>query len=135
MHLVLYDGVCGLCDRLVQFLLAVDHRAVFDFAPLQGATGRVVGERAGERPDDLTSFYVSANYRTPRARLMTKSEAALFVAGQLGWPWKLTGLMRVFPPAWLDRGYDLMARNRYRIFGRHDQCLAPRAEYRNRFVE
>jgi predicted DCC family thiol-disulfide oxidoreductase YuxK len=134
VHLVLYDGVCGLCNRLLQFLLAVDHRAVFDFASLQSATGRAIVHRAGGHSGDPDSFYVSANYRTPRARVITKGEAALFIAGELGWPWKLTGLMRALPSAWLDRAYDLVARNRYRIFGRHDQCLAPRPEFRNRFV-
>src|ERR1700722_16743539 len=94
VHLVLYDGVCGLCNRLLQFLLAVDHRAVFDFASLQSPTGREIVERVGGQPDDLNWFYVSANYRTPGARVLTKSEAALFVAEELGWPWKLTGLMR-----------------------------------------
>ena len=135
VHLLLYDGVCGLCNRLVQFLLAVDHRAVFDFASLQSATGRAIVERAGGHPDDLNSFYVSANYRTPRARVLTKSEAVLFVAGELGWPWKLTGLMRALPSGWLDRVYNLVARNRYRVFGRHELCFAPRPEFRNRFVE
>jgi predicted DCC family thiol-disulfide oxidoreductase YuxK len=135
VHLVLYDGVCGLCNRLLQFLLAVDHRAVFDFASLQSATGRAIVERAGGHPDDLNSFFIFANYRTPRARLIAKGEAALFVAGELGWPWKLTGLMRALPPGWLDRVYDLVARNRYRVFGRYEQCLAPRPEFRNRFVE
>ena len=135
VHLVLYDGVCGFCNRLLQFLLAVDGRAVFDFASLQGGTGRAIVERAGGHPDDLDSFYVAANYRTHRARVITKGEAALFVAGELGWPWKLTGLMRALPAGWLDRMYDLVARNRYRIFGRHEQCLAPRSEFRNRFVE
>jgi predicted DCC family thiol-disulfide oxidoreductase YuxK len=135
VHLVLYDGVCGLCHRLIQFLLAQDHRGVFDFASLQSAAGRAIVERAGGDPDDLSSLYVSANYRTPRARVITKSEAALFVAEELGWPWKLTGLMRALPWGWLDRAYDLVARNRYRVFGRHEQCLAPRAEYRNRFIE
>ena len=135
VHLVLYDGVCGLCNRLLQFLLAVDHRAVFDFASLQSATGRAIVERAGGHPDDLNSFYVSANYRTPRSRVITKSEAALFVARELGWPWKLMGLMRALPSGWLDRVYDLVARDRYRIFGRREQCLAPRPEFRNRFVE
>jgi predicted DCC family thiol-disulfide oxidoreductase YuxK len=135
VHLVLYDGVCGLCNRLLQFLLAVDHRAVFDFASLQSATGRAIVERAGGHPDDLNSFFIFANYRTPRARLIAKAEAALFVAGELGWPWKLAGLMRALPSAWLDRMYDLVARNRYRVFGRYEQCLAPRPEFRNRFVE
>jgi predicted DCC family thiol-disulfide oxidoreductase YuxK len=135
VHLVLYDGVCGLCNRLLQFLLAVDHRAVFDFASLQSPIGRAVVERAGGHPDDLNSFYVSANYRTPRGRLINKGEAALFVAGELGWPWKLAGLMRALPSGWLDRAYDFVARKRYWIFGRQEQCLAPRPEFRNRFVE
>ncbi len=135
VHLVLYDGVCGLCDGLVQFVLAVDHRAVFDFASLQSASGRAIVERSGGHPDDLDSFYVSANYRTPGARVITKGEAALFVAGELGWPWKLAGVMRALPSGWLDRAYDLIARNRYRIFGRHEQCLVPPPEFRNRFVE
>lgn len=135
VHLVLYDGVCGLCHRLPQFLLAVDNRAVFDFASLQSATGRAIVERAGGHPDDLSSFYVSANYRTRGARVIAKGEAALFVAGELGWPWKVTGLFRPFPSGWRDRAYDLVARNRYRVFGRHGQCLVPRPEFRNRFLE
>ena len=134
-HLVLYDGICGLCSRLVQFLLAHDHRAVFNFAALQSATGQAVVEQAGGDAHQLTTFYVLANYGTPDARLFKKSDAALFVAGELGWPWKLTGLMRALPSGWLNRAYDLVARNRYRIFGRHEQCLAPRPEFRNRFIE
>ena len=59
---MLYDGVCGLCSRLVRFLLEHDRRAVFTFAPLQGATGRSVVARFGGNPDDLTSFYVCANF-------------------------------------------------------------------------
>jgi predicted DCC family thiol-disulfide oxidoreductase YuxK len=113
----------------------VDDRAVFNFASLQSPTGRAIVERAGGHPDDLNSFYVSPNYRAPGARVITKSEAALFVAGELGWPWKLAGLMRALPSGWLDRMYDLVARNRYRVFGRREQCLAPRPEFRHRFVE
>jgi predicted DCC family thiol-disulfide oxidoreductase YuxK len=135
VHLVLYDGVCGLCNHLVQSLLAADHRGVFDFAPLQSPAGRAIVERNGGHPNELNSLYVVACYRLPKARVITKSEATLFVAGELGWPWKLTGLMRVLPSRWLDRLYDLVARNRYQVFGRHEQCLAPRPEFRNRFIE
>jgi predicted DCC family thiol-disulfide oxidoreductase YuxK len=135
IHLVLYDGVCGLCNRLVQFLLATDRRAVFDFASLQGATGRAIVEGAGKNPDELNSFYVFANYRTPKSRILTKGQAALFVAGELGWPWKLVSLMRVLPSAALDRTYDLVARHRYRLFVRDDACVVPRPQYRDRFVD
>jgi predicted DCC family thiol-disulfide oxidoreductase YuxK len=134
-HLVLYDGVCGLCSHLLQFLLARDRRAAFDFASLQSATGRAIVERAGGNPLELTSFYVFANYRTPSAQMLTKGRAALFVANELGWPWKSMCMLRVLPSGLLDRAYDLVARNRYRVFGRHEQCLLPRPEFRSRFVD
>jgi predicted DCC family thiol-disulfide oxidoreductase YuxK len=134
-HLVLYDGVCGLCSRLLQFLLRHDHRAVFNFASLQSATGKAMVARWGGNPDELTSFYVLANYRTGHARMFSRSSAALFVAGELGWPWKVAVLMRVLPSAILDRVYDVVAQSRYRVFGRHEQCLTPRPEFRCRFVE
>jgi predicted DCC family thiol-disulfide oxidoreductase YuxK len=135
VHLVLYDGVCGLCSRLLQFLLEHDRRAVFTFASLQSGTGREIVERFGGNPLELTSFCVLANYRTGHARMFSRSSAALFVAGELAWPWKWAVLMRVLPPAALDCVYDVVARSRYRVFGRHEQCLTPRPEFRSRFVE
>jgi predicted DCC family thiol-disulfide oxidoreductase YuxK len=134
-HLVLYDGVCGLCSRVIPFLLAHDHRAVFAFAALQSASGRATVERYGGNPDDLTSFYVLANHRTGHARMFSRASAALFVAGELGWPWKAAVLMRVLPIAILDRAYDVVARTRYRVFGRSEHCLMPRPEFRGRFLE
>jgi predicted DCC family thiol-disulfide oxidoreductase YuxK len=134
-HLVLYDGICGLCSRLVQFLLAHDRRAVFNFASLQSATGQAVVEQAGGDPHQLTTFYVFANYRTADARLLKKSDAALFVARELGWPWKAVRLLRIVPKTLLDRLYDVVARTRYRVFGRYEQCQIPPAEFRSRFVD
>jgi len=132
---VLYDGVCGLCSSLLQFLLTHDRRGAFAFASLQSATGRSVVEDFGGDPKELTSFYVLANYRTRHSQIFAKSQAALFVAGQLGWPWKAAIIARVLPSALLDRAYNVVARNRYRVFGRFERCLAPRPEFRDRFVE
>lgn len=134
-HLVLYDGVCGLCSSLLQFLLTHDRRGVLAFASLQSRTGRTVVEHHGGDPADLTSFYVVENYRTDHSRTLARSKAALFVAGQLGWPWKAAVIARVLPGAVLDRAYDIIARNRYRVFGRFEQCPAPRPEFRSRFIE
>jgi predicted DCC family thiol-disulfide oxidoreductase YuxK len=134
-HLVLYDGVCGLCNHVLQFLLKHDHRAVFSFASLQSATGKAMVARWGGNPEDLTSFYVVADFRTPHARAVTKSDAALFVARQLGWPWRALRVAGVLPTALRDRLYDVIARTRYRIFGRYEQCLMPREEVRSRFVD
>ena len=134
-HLVLYDGVCGLCSRLLQFLLEHDRRAVFTFASLQSPVGRSIVERFGGNPDELSSFHVVANYRGNQAQMFSRSRAALFVAGELGFPWKMAVMMRILPAAMLDRAYDVIARNRYRVFGRYDRCLTPRPEFRDRFVE
>ena len=134
-HLVLYDGVCGLCSRLLQFLLKRDRRAVFTFASLQSAVGRTIVERFGGDPNQLASFHVLTNYRGNKPQMFSRSSAALFVAGELGWPWKMAALMRVLPTSILDHVYDVVARNRYRVFGRNEQCLTPRPEFRGRFVQ
>jgi predicted DCC family thiol-disulfide oxidoreductase YuxK len=131
-HLVLYDGVCGLCNRLLQFLLAHDRRAVFSFAPLQGPTAKSLVARFGGNPTTPT-LYVCANFRTDDARVMAKSDGALSRASLMavessdGRPCRAEG-----PPRC---PYDVVARIRYRVFGRYEQCLAPRPEFRSRFVE
>src|SRR5262245_21026118 len=134
-HLVLYDGVCGLCNRVLQFLLRHDRRGVFYFASLQSERGKEIVARSGGDPDALSSFYVVANYRTPGAKTLIRSRGALFVAGELGWPWKLMRVAGILPTSLLDRLYDLVARHRYRMFGRYEQCLLPTPEFRKRFVE
>jgi predicted DCC family thiol-disulfide oxidoreductase YuxK len=134
-HLLLYDGVCGLCSRLVQFLLEHDHRAVFTFAWLQSATGKAAVEHFGGSPNELTSFYVLANYRTDHPRIFSRSGAALFVARELGWPWKMAVLMRVLPTPARDAIYRVVARIRYRLLGRFEHCVTPRPEFRRRFID
>ena len=134
-HLVLYDGVCGLCNSLLQFLLEHDRRRVFTFASLQSAAGMGMVARFGGNPNELTSFRVVTDYRTNRAQMFSKSRAALFVAGELGWPWKAAVVFGVLPAVILDRAYDLVARHRYRMFGRYEQCLIPHPDVRRRFIE
>ena len=134
-HLVLYDGVCGLCSRLLQFVLERDRRLVFTFASLQSGTGKAMVERFGGNPHELTSFYIVANYRTNHAQMFSRSSAALLVASELGWPWKVAVLLRVLPTAILDHAYNVVARHRYRVFGRYERCLIPRPAFRSRFVE
>jgi predicted DCC family thiol-disulfide oxidoreductase YuxK len=134
-HLALYDGVCGLCNRLLQFVLKHDRRAVFNFASLQSATGKALVARWGGNPDQLTTFYVIADFRTRDARFLTKSDAALLVMVELGWPWKALGVARVVPKGLRDRVYDVIAQNRYRVFGKYEQCLLPGPEVRSRFMD
>ena len=135
IHLVLYDGVCGLCSRLLRFAIRHDRRCVFRFASLQSAAGKAIVAGSGGNPEDLTSFYVLSNFRTPHGCLLTRSNAALFVAGELDWPWKALRVAGLLPAVLRDRAYDVIARFRYRLFGRHEQCEIPPAEFRNRFID
>ena len=135
IHLVLYDGVCGLCSRLLRFAIRHDRRCVFRFASLQSAAGKAIVARSGGNPEDLTSFYVFSNFRTPHGCLLTRSNAALFVAGELDWPWKALRVAGLLPAVLRDRAYDVIARFRYRLFGRHEQCDIPSAEFRSRFID
>ena len=134
-HLVLYDGVCGLCDRLVQGLLARDRAEVFDFASLQSSAAKAALRRYGCDPDALDTFYVVADYQTTTPRLLDKSRAALMVGSSLGWPWKAVAALGVLPRVLLDWAYDVVARHRYRVFGRYDHCVLVRPEHRARFID
>jgi predicted DCC family thiol-disulfide oxidoreductase YuxK len=76
-----------------------------------------------------------ANRGTPEETLLSKSRAALFVLRTLGGVWSIARLLEIVPRALLDRAYDLVARHRYRVFGRYDACPIPRPEHRQRFIE
>jgi len=134
-HLVLYDGVCGLCNSLVQFVLPRDRGGAFDFASLQSATGRGWLERFGRNPDALDTFVVVVEYRGTAPAVRTRGDAALFVARELGLPWRLLGILRVLPRRLRDLGYDVIARRRYRLFGRYDACPLPPPEAKERFID
>ena len=133
-HLVLFDGLCGLCDAIVQFLLRHDRRQAFRFAAIQGTTGRAIVQSAGGNPDLPSSFHVVSDYGSPTSQVFTKSRAVLFVASQLGWPWRAAGVFRVVPNVVRDWVYDLIAQSRYRFFGRYEQCVLPAREFQNRFI-
>lgn len=136
MTVVFYDGVCGLCDRLVRFLLTRDRAARLRFAPLQGDLARRQLLPRGHDPADLDSIVVIAGWQSPAPRLLTRSRAVLHVVGQLGPGWRaLAAIARVVPRRIGDAIYAAVARRRYRIFGRFDACPLPRPEWRGRFLD
>jgi predicted DCC family thiol-disulfide oxidoreductase YuxK len=134
-HLVLYDGVCGFCNRMNQFVLARDARGVFDFASLQSATGHRIVERFGRNAADLDTFYVVENYRSAAPSLLSKSSAALFVLSAIGGAWRWLAVAGVLPAALRNAAYDFVARRRYRLFGRSETCILPAPEHRARFID
>ena len=134
-HLVLYDGVCGLCDRVNRFILAHDGRERFRFASLQSAVARERLGRFGIKADELSTVYVLPDYERAESPPLGRAAAALFVARELGWPWKLATVLRAVPMPWLDRAYEAVARRRYLLFGRFEQCPLPAPGHRRRFID
>jgi predicted DCC family thiol-disulfide oxidoreductase YuxK len=133
-HLILYDGVCALCNRFNAFVLRRDPVGRFHFAPIQSDVGRRTLQQFRRDPDALDTFYVLADYHSSSPRLWSRARAALFVAREVGGVWRLAAIFGVLPDFPLNTAYDLIARNRYRIFGRYETCLVPRPEYKDRFV-
>lgn len=134
-HLLLYDGECGLCNRIVQFVLHRDRSGLFHFASLQSAAAARVTEGLGARPDDQDTFVVVVGYRTAHPAMLIKARAAIFTLTTMGGPWTAAGVLRLLPASLLDRGYELVARNRRRLFPLNEHCLVPRQEYRARFLD
>ena len=134
-HLLLYDGVCGMCNRLVSFVLPRDPAGRFRFAALQSDLGKDELQRYGQDPEKWSTFFVVENYHSPSARLIGGARAALFVAGQLDSPWRYLSILGFLPDVVLDWAYALVARHRYRIFGKVDRCDMATGSYKDRFVD
>jgi predicted DCC family thiol-disulfide oxidoreductase YuxK len=133
--IVLYDGVCGLCNRLNQFLLKRDQHDRFRFASLQSEFADTLLKRHGKDPTDLDTFYVAIDYGEPGERLLSRSDGILYVVTQLDGVWKLAGAGRVVPKFLRDAMYRLVARNRYRVFGKYESCMMPDPQHRHKFLE
>lgn len=134
-RLILYDGVCGLCDRFVRFALAHDRGAVFAFAALQSDLAARALARHGLRAATLDTVYLIEDFEGPNERVSAESEAALRVCDRLARPWAWLGAFRVVPRLIRDRAYRFVARHRYRIFGTFDSCPLPSRETRARFLD
>lgn len=136
MTLVFYDGVCGLCNHFIRFLLSRDRRERLRFAPLQGDVARRTLVPLGHDPADLDTIYVVAGWGTAAARVLRRSRAVLHAVGELGRGWKVIVMAaRLLPRGLSDTVYTAIARRRYRLFGQLDACPLPRPEWRGRFIE
>lgn len=146
--ILFFDGVCGLCNRFIDLMLRADSQDRFRYAPLQGETARrmlgvddEVGDRkasdhplggtqaGGARNSEPQSFVFLENDRR-----FEQSNAVLHALGRLGGPWRLTAVLYVFPRPLRDSIYRFVARNRYRWFGKSDECRLPTPEERERFL-
>jgi predicted DCC family thiol-disulfide oxidoreductase YuxK len=134
--IVFYDGVCGLCNRLNQFLLRRDSAARIRFAALQSPIAWRLLAAHGLDPSDLDTVYVMADWTAGSERVLARSTAVLHALAQLGGPWlALARVGGLVPRPLADLVYRAVARSRYRIFGQYDQCQIPPPEWRERFID
>ncbi len=129
MPILLFDGVCNLCNASVQWVLRRDRHARFQFAALQSEVGQRLLRQHGLDPASLDSVVL-----VDGDRVYLRSAAALGVAVRLGGFWRLMGVFYLVPALLRDLIYNWIARNRYRWFGRQEQCWLPRQEWKERFL-
>ena len=132
---MLYDGVCALCNGTVRFLLARDQACRFRYAPLQSDFAREVLARHHRDSTALDTMLLVQRYGGPDERVLQKSQAVLELGRLLGPPWAAARVFGILPRALLDFKYDLVARLRYRLFGRYETCPLPKPEHRALFID
>ncbi len=129
-HIILFDGVCNLCSGAVQFVIKYDKKNIFRFAALQSETGRHLLMSYGLPGHHLKSFvYIGGD------KVFTRSEAALKVAARLSYPVKLLSVFVIIPGFIRNFMYEVIARNRYRLFGKKETCMMPTGALKERFID
>jgi predicted DCC family thiol-disulfide oxidoreductase YuxK len=128
--IVLFDGVCNLCNWWVQFIIKRDSRVLFRYAALQSRTGQRLLVEHG-----LRTQYLDTLLLIDGESAFTKSDAILRIVSYLPGIWRLLGVFYLIPRLLRNQAYDLIASNRYRWFGKHDACMVPTKDIAHRFLE
>ncbi len=129
-RILLFDGVCNLCNGFVQFVIKRDHAGKFKFAALQSNAGREQLKRFGLPEKYMESFiYIRGD------KYFRKSTAVLNMLKDLGGGWRLTSGFIIIPAFIRDFFYDIVSKTRYKIFGKRDACMIPTADLQKRFLE
>lgn len=137
---VLFDGVCNLCNGFVRFVIARDLAGRFQFAALQSGAARrlLAGSHTRSAPPDSPlpdSALADSIVLVEGGRVFVRSAAALRIARSLRFPWPMMYGLMVVPRVFRDWAYDVVARKRYRWFGRRDACMVPTPELSARFLD
>jgi predicted DCC family thiol-disulfide oxidoreductase YuxK len=127
--IILFDGVCNLCNSAVQFIIRHDKKSIFRFASLQGKHGQELLRHYQLSNEDFNSFVLIQNNKA-----YTKSLAALLVAKQLNAPVKFLYGFIIVPPFIRNAVYNIIAKNRYSWFGKKDECMIPTPALTDRFL-
>jgi predicted DCC family thiol-disulfide oxidoreductase YuxK len=127
--IILFDGVCNLCNSAVDFILRHDRDEVFLFGSLQSESAVRLLEGRLRLTEELSTIVLLEG-----GRAYKESTAALRIARHLPWPWKLAYALVVVPPPLRDRAYRCLARNRYRVWGMRETCRVPTDAEKRRFI-
>lgn len=130
LSIVLFDGVCNLCNRSVQFIVRHDRKKKFKFASLQGKTGQALLQQHGIDQNEPNSFVLLENNK-----VYTRSTAVLRLLKILGGGWSLLYIFIIIPAFIRDAVYNWLARNRYKWFGKRDSCMLPGPDIKERFLD
>ena len=128
--LLLFDGVCNLCNSSVQFVLERNKKENIQFASLQSDYARKILDQVNLSPD-----YISSLVLIEEGKPYVKSDAALRLAKHLNRLWKLGSVLFIFPKFIRNPVYNLIARNRYKWFGKKDACWIPEPKWKTRFLD
>ena len=128
--IILFDGVCNLCNGVIQFIIKRDKKDVFRYAALQSELGLQLNAERGIDTTRIDSFILIE----PGMAYYIKSDAALEIAGHLKGLWPIFKIFKWVPTSFRNVIYDFVARNRYRWFGRKDQCMIPTPELQAKFL-
>lgn len=127
---LLFDGVCNLCNASVQWVLKRDRKGAFRFASLQSETGQELLKAFGFSQKNFDTVVLIDG-----GRIYTRSDAPLEVVRRLGGGWPLLTVFKIIPLAVRNAVYDWVACNRYRWFGKREACMLPRPEWKDRFLD
>lgn len=129
-YILLFDGVCNLCNNIVQFTIKRDPKGKFKFATLQSENGQALLKKFDLSTDDFNSFvFINGN------KYFLKSSAGLHVLKELGGGWKLFYVFIIFPVPLRDFIYSMIAKTRYRVFGKRNTCMIPTPDIKQRFLQ
>lgn len=128
-QIVIFDGICNFCNSSVNFIIARDPEGKFSFAPMQGEAAKMLMKQHGIDNPDLDTFLLIKN-----GKLYQRTDAALEIAKDLTGYWKYCRVFLILPAPLRDIFYRLLAKNRYRIFGKREVCMVPTPDVRERFL-
>lgn len=129
--IILFDGVCNLCNSAVQFVIEHDTKDVFRFVALQSELGQEILKYIGVQTKDVDSIILYE----PGVAYYYKSSAAIQIAQNLGGFWHLGTLFRIIPTGIRNQLYDYVAKNRYKWYGKKESCMIPTPELKIKFLE